>query len=225
MIILTGASGGLGSKLIKDLLLIDDVILIYNNNKIEYKGAFSFKLNVINENEVLSFIKSQRLKLKKITLVNMATYSKDGLLVNYTIENWKKTFDINVNGPFFLIKHLLPFMIADNWGRIINVSSYLASNGAKGASAYSSSKSALIGLTKSLSKEYGRFNINSNIMELGYFDGGLADSLDDQLKNNILKRIPTKKLGKIEEISSCISLLIDSSYINGTVLKINGGIN
>ena len=83
-------------------------------------------------------------------------------------------------------------MIAQNWGRIINVSSYLADNGAIGASAYSSSKSALIGLTKSLSKEYGRFNINSNIMELGYFDGGLADTLSHQIKNNILKKFQQK---------------------------------
>ena len=225
MIILTGASGGLGSKLIKSLLSIDDLILLYNNNKIEYNGALSYKLNIINQDEVVKFITLQKQNLKNITLVNMATFSQDGLLANYSYENWKKTFDININGPFFLIKHLLPLMIAQNWGRIINVSSYLADNGAIGASAYSSSKSALIGLTKSLSKEYGRFNINSNIMELGYFDGGLADTLDEEIKKNILKRIPTKKLGQIEEISSCISLLIESSYINGTTLKINGGIN
>ena len=61
-------------------------------------------------------------------------------------------------------------------------------------------------------------------MELGYFDGGLADTLSHQIKNNILKKIPTKKLGNIEEVSSCISLLIDSSYINGSIIKINGGI-
>lgn len=224
MIILTGASGGLGSNLLKSLLLIDDLTLIYNSNKIEYKGALSYKLNIINEDEVVDFIKFQKRNLKQITLVNMATFSKDGLLANYSTKNWQKTFDINVNGPFFLIKHLLPLMIAQNWGRIINVSSYLADNGAIGASAYSSSKSALIGLTKSLSKEYGRFNINSNIMELGYFDGGLADTLSHQIKNNILKKIPTKKLGNIEEVSSCISLLIDSSYINGSIIKINGGI-
>lgn len=224
MIILTGASGGLGSNLLKSLLLIDDLTLIYNSNKIEYKGALSYKLNIINEDEVVDFIKFQKHNLKQITLVNMATFSKDGLLANYSTKNWQKTFDINVNGPFFLIKHLLPLMIAQNWGRIINVSSYLADNGAIGASAYSSSKSALIGLTKSLSKEYGRFNINSNIMELGYFDGGLADTLSHQIKNNILKKIPTKKLGNIEEVSSCISLLIDSSYINGSIIKINGGI-
>jgi len=224
MIILTGASGGLGSNLLKSLLLIDDLTLIYNSNKIECKGALSYKLNIINEDEVVDFINFQKQNLKQITLVNMATFSKDGLLANYSTENWKKTFDINVNGPFFLIKHLLPLMIAQNWGRIINVSSYLADNGAIGASAYSSSKSALIGLTKSLSKEYGRFNINSNIMELGYFDGGLADTLSHQIKNNILKKIPTKKLGNIKEVSSCISLLIDSSYINGSIIKINGGI-
>ena len=224
MIILTGASGGLGSNLLKSLLLIDDLTLIYNTNKIECEGAFSHKLNIINEDEVIDFIKIHKQNFNQITLVNMATFSKDGLLANYSTENWKKTFDINVNGPFFLIKHILPLMIAQNWGRIINVSSYLADNGAIGASAYSSSKSALIGLTKSLSKEYGRFNINTNIMELGYFDGGLADTLSNQIKNNILKKIPTKKLGEIEEISTCISLLINSSYINGSIIKINGGI-
>ena len=154
----------------------------------------------------------------------MATFSKDGLLANYKTDDWKKTFDVNLNGPFYLIKNLLPLMIAQNWGRIINISSFLSNNGAIGASAYSSSKSALIGLTKSLSKEYGRFNINSNIIELGYFNGGLADTLSNQIRNDILKKIPSKKLGRIEEISSLIGLIIDSSYINGSTLKINGGI-
>lgn len=224
MIILTGASGGLGSKLVKSLITIDDIILLYNNNKIEYNETSSFKLNIINEDEIVSFINSQKKNLNKITLINMATFSHDGLLANYKTEYWRKTFDINVNGPFFLIKHLLPLMIAEKWGRIINISSFLANNGAIGASAYSASKSALIGLTKTLSKEYGRFNINSNILELGYFDGGLANSLDTELRREILKRIPSKKLGNVQEISSCISLLIESSYVNGSILKINGGI-
>ena len=225
MIVLTGASGGLGSKLLKYLSSIDKVFLIYNNTKIEFNGVKSQKVDITNEEEVFNFVKSNKNILKKITLVNMATFSKDGLIANYQTEDWKKTFDVNINGPFFMIRYLLPLMMAENWGRIINVSSYLANNGAIGASAYSSSKSALTGLTKSLAKEYGRFNINSNILELGYFKGGLADTLNQKLKEKIIERIPTKKLGDIEEISSCIKLLINSSYINGTVLKVNGGIN
>lgn len=224
MIILTGASGGLGSQLVNDLKLMDEVILIFNKNKINIDGTLSVKLDISNENEVMNFVESNKSKLNNLTLINMATFSKDGLLANYDSSDWIKTFNINVNGPFFLIKNLLPIMISQKWGRIINISSYLANKGAIGASAYSSSKSALIGLTKSLAKEYARFNINSNILELGYFDGGLYNTLSEEIKTKILNTIPSKKLGEINEISACVDLIIKSKFINGSILKINGGL-
>ena len=155
----------------------------------------------------------------------MATYSFDGLVINYDSDEWKKTFDVNVNGPFYLIKNLLPLMVDQKYGRIISISSFLASEGAPGAAAYSSSKSSLIGLTKSLSKEYGRFNITSNIIELGYFNRGLIERFSKEDLEKALKIIPLKKLGNVKEISETIKLIINSEYINGSILKLNGGIS
>jgi 3-oxoacyl-[acyl-carrier protein] reductase len=226
MIIVTGASGGIGVEIIPYLSDIDDLIAIYCNTSIpkNKKNEF-FKLDITNEQDIEVFVKKYDKKLKDITLINMATYSSDGLLVNYKSEDWKKTFDINVNGPFYFIKNLLPYMIDQKYGRIINLSSFTASEGAIGASAYSASKSSIIGLTKSICKEYGRFNITSNIIELGYFDNGLTHKLTDQIKTKVLKNIPSGKFGKVDEIASVIELIINSSYINGSVIKINGGLS
>lgn len=226
LIIISGASGGLGKELVTYLSKKFSLVCLYLNTPISsLKNVDPCRLDICNEEDIKNFIALKKAELKDITLINMATYSFDGLVINYDSDEWKKTFDVNVNGPFYLIKNLLPLMVDQKYGRIISISSFLASEGAAGAAAYSSSKSSLIGLTKSLSKEYGRFNITSNIIELGYFNRGLIERFSKEDLEKALKIIPLKKLGNVKEISETIKLIINSEYINGSILKLNGGIS
>ena len=226
MIIIIGSSSGLGKKITEMLLNYDKIIFTHFKNELIFidQNVKSQYLDLTNFESIDNFIQNNKSILKNLTLVNLSAYSKDGLFYDYDYFDWKNTFDINVNGPFYLIKKLLPFMISNKFGRIINISSYLANNGAIGASAYSSSKSALIGLTKTLSKEYGRFNILTNIIELGYFNIGLIDRFEEKTLNKLKKKIPTNSFGEPLEIVNMIQLLISSKYVNGAQIKINGGL-
>lgn len=226
MIIITGSSSGLGNKITEMLLEFDNIICTHFKNEIYFgnKNLKSQYLDLTDYKSIDKFITKNKNSFNNLTLVNLSTYSKDGLFYDYDNIEWKKTFDVNVNGPFYLIKKLLPVMISNKYGRIINISSYLANNGAVGASAYSSSKSALIGFTKTLSKEYARFNILSNIIELGYFNYGLTEKLDSKTLNELKKKIPTRSFGESKEIVEAIKLLIKSKYVNGAQIKINGGL-
>ena len=226
MIIITGSSSGLGNEITEMLLGFDDIICTHFKNEIYFKknNLKSQYLDLSDYESIDRFISKNKSSFNSLTLINLATYSKDGLFYDYDNIEWKKTFDININGPFYLIKKLLPVMISSKFGRIINISSYLANHGAVGASAYSSSKSALIGFTKTLSKEYARFNILSNIIELGYFNYGLTEKLDDETLIELKKKIPTRSFGESKEIVEAIKLLIKSKYVNGAQIKINGGL-
>jgi NAD(P)-dependent dehydrogenase (short-subunit alcohol dehydrogenase family) len=111
-------------------------------------------------------------------------------------------------------------MIKDKWGRIIHVSS---TNSAIGAGAYSSSKSGLDGLSKGLSKEYGRYNITSNIIKLGVFNSGMFHALSEKNQKIFLEKIPSKKLGQTSNVTNAISFLINSEFVNGATITIDGG--
>jgi NAD(P)-dependent dehydrogenase (short-subunit alcohol dehydrogenase family) len=223
MIVLTGASGGIGLEILEGLSKIDDVLAIYNSSKpkninlpnIEFK-----KVDISDPDEILSFIDRNKKNLTNVTLVNLAAVSIDGLLANYDLQDWEKVIRVNLSSNFLFSRHLIPIMIKDKWGRIIHVSS---TNSAIGAGAYSSSKSGLEGLSKALSREYARYNITSNIIKLGVFNTGMFHALSEKNQKAFLDRIPSKKLGQTSNVTNAISFLIDSDFVNGASITIDGG--
>ena len=207
MIILTGASGGIGLEIIEELSKLDNILAIYKNSKpsdINFENVTFCKVDISHNKEIKNFIDQEKSKLKNVTLVNLAAVSIDGLLANYDIEDWEKVISVNLTSNFLFSRYLIPIMIKDKWGRIIHVSS---TNSAIGAGAYSSSKTGLDGLSKALSKEYGRYNITSNIIKLGVFDTGMFHKLSDKNKKAFLDLVPSKKLGKTSNIVNAIDFL------------------
>ncbi|MES2330092.1 MAG: SDR family oxidoreductase [Bacteroidota bacterium] len=228
MIIITGASGGIGNSIIEELSKRDTILCLYHSSKpadlFKNDRTEPVQLDITNEADVKKFISDHRAQFKNITLVHFATVNIDGLVMTFDFADWKKIMDVNVNGNFLLTSNLLPLMIAGNWGRIIHISSVVGKNGMKGAAAYSASKTALEGWSRSLSKEYGRFNITSNILNLGYFEVGLINHLNDSDREKIIKDIPSQKLGKTSNIINAIYFLMDSEYVNGALIDIHGGL-
>ena len=223
MIVLTGASGGIGLEIIEELSKLDDVLAIYNTSKpkdIALKNVTFHKIDISNPDEIKNFIDQESSNLKDVTLINLAAVSIDGLLANYGIDDWEEVMSINLSSNFLFSRYLIPIMIKDKWGRIIHVSS---TNSAIGAGAYSSSKSGLEGLSKALSKEYARYNITSNIIKLGVFDTGMFHKLSDKNKKTFLDLVPSKKLGKTSNILNAIDFLINSEFVNGASITIDGG--
>ena len=227
MIILTGASGGIGKGLLGHLSKIDSVIGIYNkslpkdttNKKIVYE-----KLDIEDPEDIKSFARKEKGKLSQIVLVHSAVFNVDGLFASYKESDWDKMMRINLKGNFLLTQAMIPEMIREKWGRIIHISSVVGMEGRVGTACYSACKTALIGMSRVLAKEYARFNITSNILNLGYFEAGLTETLKAEAKKEILNRISSKSFGKVSDIAHAIEFLIKSEYVNGSILTIDGAL-
>ena len=116
-------------------------------------------------------------------------------------------------------------MLREKWGRVINISSVGGLKGDKGTLLYSSSKNASASMMNVMSQEYGKFNMTFNTLKLGNFNYGLFKKLNPNIKKNIINKIPSKKTGKIINIINAIEFLIESDYVNGSSISIDGGMN
>jgi len=159
----------------------------------------------------------------KIIFINFAVFKEDRIFLNQTMDNFIKTYEINVLSNVRLLQMLIPKMISAKWGRIIFVSSTGGMRGDAGISSYAASKSALLGFSGSLSKEYGKFGITSNILSLGYFDSALLQKVPEKKLIALMSSIPGRKIGTGRDVAAAVRMLIDSDYINGSVLKLDGG--
>ena len=225
MIIITGVSGGIGSELVYHLKKFDKVIGIYNKVKPKKISNVEFiKCDITSKKQLQNLEK--KIKFDKfITFLSLAGTKNDNLLINQNFNQIDQTINVNIKSNIFLNKLIINKMIFSKWGRIIFFSSTGALRGDVGTSAYSASKTALYGLSKVISKEYGKYNITSNIINLGAFNSGMYKKLSTKNKNKILKNLPNSKLGKSRDIALAIKFIIDCGFVNGSVIKLDGGAN
>ena len=225
MIIIAGSNSGLVNEIIKFSIGSEIIVALYNKNKPKFKkkNLFFFKQNftkTINK-DLIKFIEKRN--DKKITITNFVSIKKD--MVSYKIQkkDFLETFDVNVFGFFIFIKTFLPLMIQNKWGRIINISSTGGLRGDIGTVLYTSSKNATLGMFNVLAKEYSRFNITFNSISLGSFNTGMYKKLPDDIKQKILSNIPSHKNGNFRNIFNGINFIKKSDYVNGSNIKIDGG--
>jgi NAD(P)-dependent dehydrogenase (short-subunit alcohol dehydrogenase family) len=230
MIILIGSSSGIANSLIEELSKQDQIIAFYNTNrpsvKKKYNKIYYEKINLKKKNNYEFIFKKYCNKLlnTKLIFINLAAITLDKLLLDVSRKNIIDLFNVNVVSSILIIKSLIPFMIKNNWGRIVHFTSTKALMGDVGISIYSSTKSSLTGLSNSLSKEYGRFNITSNIISLGYFDSPMWRRLKSEKQFELLGQVPSKTLGNPKNILNAINFIIKSDYLNSANIKLDGGI-
>ena len=227
MIVLTGASGGIGTHLIPHLLKLDSVVGIYHSHcpsKTATPGLTYERVNLLSPKSISSFVSDHRTRLSRITIIHLAVVNIDGLAARYEVKNWDHVMDVNLRGAFLLNQALLPAMMSDSWGRIIHISSYVGLHGTVGTVAYSASKTGILGMSRTLAKEYGRFGITSNALILGYFDVGLGNTLTQAQKSKIASQVPSGRFGSVVDIAESIRFLIATSYVNGSEIKVDGGL-
>jgi 3-oxoacyl-[acyl-carrier protein] reductase len=159
-------------------------------------------------------------------LVNNAGITKDGLAVRMKQADWEIVLKTNLSGSFYAIQQVLPGMMRERWGRIVNISSVVGEMGNPGQANYVASKAGLIGLTKSLAQEVGSRNITVNAVAPGFIETDMTHDLRDELKQKLLGETPLKRMGTPLDIASAIKFLVsdDASFITGHVLDVNGGI-
>ncbi len=237
--VVTGASRGIG-RACAEALAADgwSVAIGYRTNDTDAKEALEaitddggegsvVHLDTLDENSVTEAFKQVALTLGPVTgLVNNAGYSKDGLLITYDLEAYTRTMDTNVRGAFLCSRAAMRGMLRAKWGRIVNLSSAVAIRGNAGQTAYAASKSALVGLTKSLAREVGVKGITVNAICPGLLDTDMTSHLTDEARAVYLEQTPLGRTGRLDEVAGVVRFLMseEASYVNGVALPVDGGL-
>jgi 3-oxoacyl-[acyl-carrier protein] reductase len=158
-------------------------------------------------------------------LVNNAGITRDTLFLRMKLEDWQKVLDVNLTGTFLVTKQVVRYMTKKRWGRIINITSVVGFTGNIGQVNYSTTKSGLVGFTKSLAKELAPRNVLVNAVAPGFIETEMTAVLKDEVKETYKKQIPLGRFGKPEEVASVVLFLASpmADYITGEVIHVNGG--
>ena len=234
--LVTGATRGIGKEIALELAKNGfDIAVNYrgtqdenlkkeiesNNVRCEFVEA-----DVSNFEQCENMIKEAIEKYGRIdVLVNNAGITKDGLIMRMKKEDFEAVIDVNLVGTFNVTRNVIPYMIKQKSGRIINVSSVVGVAGNAGQTNYSASKAGVIGFTKSLAKEVESRNILVNAIAPGFIDTDMTKVLSDTVKEGINAQIPLKRMGTPKEVAKVVKFLAseDSSYVTGQVINIDGG--
>jgi len=227
MILITGASKGVGEFLFEKFQQNNsEVIGTYNTTfkKGELNNSM-FQVDVSDFRQVENWIAGIEGRLNNIVLLNCAGINYNSFAHKAEIEKWNRVLEVNLMGTFNVIRSVLPYMRKQKYGRIINFSSVTAQMGTMGISAYAASKSGLWGMTRSIAVENGSLGITINNINLGYANIGMGiNALTENFSETIKSRIPSKEFCPPEDIFSTVQFLINTGYITGTSIDLNGGL-
>ena len=236
--LITGATRGIGREIALELAENGmDIAINYRSESDipeDLKGeieAYNVRCEFVQA-DVSDFEQCERMvketieKFGKIdVLVNNAGITRDGLIMRMKKEDFESVIDVNLVGTFNVTRNVIPHMIKQRAGRIVNLASVVGVAGNAGQTNYSASKAGVIGFTKSLAKEVASRNILVNAVAPGFIDTDMTSVLSDSVKENIHAQIPLKRMGAKREVAKVVKFLVseDSSYVTGQVINIDGG--
>jgi 3-oxoacyl-[acyl-carrier protein] reductase len=158
-------------------------------------------------------------------LVNNAGLTRDTISIRLSDEDWQKVLDVNLTAGFRLARACLRTMMRRRWGRIIGIGSVVGHTGNPGQVNYAAAKAGMVGMSKALAAEVASRNITVNVVSPGFIETAMTGALSDSIKLRLLELIPTKRMGRPEEVASAVVYLAseEAAYITGQTLHINGG--
>lgn len=233
--VITGGASGIGLAAVKRFVIegAKVAILDYNEQAGEQvvanygdEVAF-FKVDVSNQEQVQQAVKAIAERFGKIDiLINNAGITRDASLLKMSAADFDKVIQINLNGVFYCTQAVVPYMIEQKYGKIINTSSVSAERGNFGQTNYTATKAALIGMTKTWAKEFGRKGINVNAVAPGFVETDMVESVPSEITGMISTITCMQRMGKPEDVANAYLFLAsdEASYITGHVLHIDGGI-
>ena len=233
--LVTGASGGIGASIASALHKQGAQVCITGTNQ--------DKLNQINQDASMAYNQiicdlSNREDLKNLIpnteketgpidiLINNAGITRDQLAMRMQDELWDQVIQTNLYSSFYLSKTVIKGMMRRKYGRIIQISSVVGFTGNAGQANYAASKAGIVGMTKSLALEVASRNITVNCIAPGFIKTPMTNTLTDDQKNNLMQKIPAKRLGIPEDVAAASVFLAsdEASYVNGTTIHVNGGL-
>ncbi len=236
--LVTGATRGIGKEIAKTFAKAGyDIAINYRKanedlenvkDEIEATGVkcLTVQGDVSNFEDSERFVKEIIDEYGKIdVLVNNAGITKDTLLMRMQKEDFEQVIDVNLIGTFNVTKNVINYMLKAKTGRIINISSVVGVSGNAGQTNYAASKAGIIGFTKSLAKEVASRNILVNAVAPGFIETDMTNVLKDEVKENIAKQIPLKRMGNVNDVANVVKFLAsdESAYITGQVINVDGG--
>lgn len=236
--LVTGASRGIGKACAHSLAAAGHRVILAARSldKLEETAAalratgaetFVIQVDMANRESIATAFATASKEFGRIdVLINNAGITKDGLAIRMKPADWQAVLDTNLTGAFVAIQQVLPAMLRERWGRIVNISSVVGEMGNPGQANYVASKAGLIGLTKSLAQEVGSRNITVNAIAPGFIETDMTHSLSPDLKQKMIDQTPLKRMGRSEDIAAAVKFLAsdEASFITGHVLDVNGGI-
>jgi 3-oxoacyl-[acyl-carrier protein] reductase len=238
--VVTGGSRGIGRACVEALAAGGWRVAIgYRSNDVQAKEALDaveaaggtgtvVHLDILDRESVVAAFAEVSDSLGPVTgLVNNAGYIRDGLLIRYPIETYELTMDTNVRGSFLCTQAALRTMLRARWGRIVNMSSVIAFRGNVGQTVYGASKSAMVGITRSLAREVGGRGITVNAVCPGLVDTEMTSYLDEPARDFYVSQTPMGRTAELPEVAEVVRFLMSdaASYVNGAVIPVDGGLS
>jgi 3-oxoacyl-[acyl-carrier protein] reductase len=237
--LVTGASRGIGRAIA--LRLAKEGVKVgvnYNSGAVEAQKvveevtaagseAVALQANVVDEAQVSAMVQEVVKRWGRLDiLVNNAGIRKDRLLMRMSPEEWDAVIDTNLKSAYLCSKAVLSQMVRQRRGRIINMSSVVGLSGNPGQANYAASKAGLIGLTKTIAREVASRNITCNALAPGYIVTSMVETLPEELKRQVMERVPMGRLGTPEDVAGLVAFLCgdEAGYITGQVIGVDGGL-
>jgi 3-oxoacyl-[acyl-carrier protein] reductase len=235
--LVTGASQGIGRACALELAKTGATVALAARNEAKLAEvaaeitaaggqAAAFALDVASEESIKNGAKAILDRYGKVEiLVNNAGITRDGLMMRMKRADWDDVLGTNLTGAFLLTQALLPAMLRNRWGRIVNITSVVGRTGQAGQVNYAASKAGLIGFTRSLAREVASRNVTVNAVAPGYIETPMTAVLDEKQRAVMMVQIPLGRAGTDTEIAQSVAFLASdaAAYITGHVLDVNGG--
>ena len=233
IVLVTGASRGIGLEAAKHFSKEGYKVIGSSRGDFNLgeligdESAISVQLDLMSKESIKNLFADLKSEdLLPSVLVNNAGITKDQLFLRMKDEDWDDVIETNLNGLFRVTKAFIKPMVKNKFGRVINISSVAGLMGNSGQVNYSSSKSAMVGFSRSLAKELGSRNITSNVVAPGFIETDMTTFLNDDEKVEVSKNIPMKRFGTVEDVAKCIVFLAsdEANYITGQTISVDGGL-
>ena len=233
IVLVTGASRGIGLEAAKHFSKEGYKVISTSRGDFNLgeligdDSAISAQLDLMSKESIKNLFADLKSEdLLPSVLVNNAGITKDQLFLRMKDEDWDDVIETNLNGLFRVTKAFIKPMVKNKFGRVINISSVAGLMGNSGQVNYSSSKSAMVGFSRSLAKELGSRNITSNVIAPGFIETDMTTFLNDDEKAEVSKNIPMKRFGTVQDVAKCIVFLAsdEANYITGQTISVDGGL-